>query len=114
MLGFLIGEGDFLIRVMNIKSWRAGFPVQLMIPSELWWLVSSLGSMSSIAISYGQKGPVFCSLKSDGSHFVTCYRSNLAIIYGTPAHFPFVDQKLLISHNLQIYPDQDFSTKTGN
>lgn len=90
MMGFLIGDGDFLIRVMNMKSWRAGFVVQLMILSDLWWLVSGLGSMSSIAISYGEKGPVFCGLKSDGSHLVTCYGSNSAIIYGTPAHFPFV------------------------
>ncbi|GAV69861.1 Pkinase_Tyr domain-containing protein [Cephalotus follicularis] len=46
--------------------------------------------MSSIAISYGENGPVFCGIKSDGSHLVTCYGSNSAIIYGTPAHFPFL------------------------
>ncbi|KAK0606673.1 hypothetical protein LWI29_002545 [Acer saccharum] len=46
--------------------------------------------MSSIAISYGENGPIFCGLKSDGSHLVTCYGSNSAIIYGTPAHFPFI------------------------
>ncbi|CAL1404686.1 unnamed protein product [Linum trigynum] len=51
---------------------------------------SALGSMSSIAISYGENGPVFCGLKSDGSHLVTCYGSNSAVIYGTPAHFPFI------------------------
>ncbi|CAN0858038.1 Serine/threonine-protein kinase-like protein ACR4 [Linum grandiflorum] len=45
--------------------------------------------MSSIAISYGDKGSVFCGLKSDGSHLVTCYGSNSAVIYGTPLHFPF-------------------------
>ncbi|KAJ6917434.1 serine/threonine-protein kinase-like protein ACR4 [Populus alba x Populus x berolinensis] len=50
----------------------------------------SAGSMSSIAISYGENGPVFCGLKSDGSHLVNCYGSNSAIIYGTPAHFPFI------------------------
>ncbi|GLT53267.1 hypothetical protein SLA2020_265500 [Shorea laevis] len=75
---------------MNMKTWRAGFLVELMVLSDLWWLVSGLGSMSSIAISYGEKGPVFCGLKSDGSHLATCYGSNSAIIYGTPAHFPFV------------------------
>jgi hypothetical protein len=89
VMGFLIGVGDILIRVMNMKTWRAGFLVELMVLSDLWWLVSGLGSMSSIAISYGEKGPVFCGLKSDGSHLVTCYGSNSAIIYGTPAHFPF-------------------------
>ncbi|KAJ0034171.1 hypothetical protein Pint_25784 [Pistacia integerrima] len=46
--------------------------------------------MSSIAISYGENGPVFCGLKADGSHIVTCYGSNSAIIYGTPSHFPFI------------------------
>ncbi|XP_065869260.1 serine/threonine-protein kinase-like protein ACR4 [Euphorbia lathyris] len=76
---------DFLIWVLN-----AGVFVQLVVLSDLWCLVSGLGSMSSIAISYGENGPVFCGLKSDGSHLVTCYGSNSAIIYGTPAHFPFI------------------------
>ncbi|KAK3444111.1 hypothetical protein EUGRSUZ_A00082 [Eucalyptus grandis] len=44
--------------------------------------------MSSIAISYGENGPVFCGLNSDGSHLATCYGSNTAIIYGIPGHFP--------------------------
>ncbi|KAB2009081.1 hypothetical protein ES319_D10G142900v1 [Gossypium barbadense] len=57
---------------------------------NLWWVVSGLGSMSSIAISYGENGPVFCGLKPDGSHLATCYGSNAAVIYGTPSHFPFV------------------------
>ncbi|KAF3972418.1 hypothetical protein CMV_004089 [Castanea mollissima] len=75
---------------MNMNTWRAGFLVELMVLSDLLWLVSGLGSMSSIAISYGEKGPVFCGLKSDGSHLVTCYGANSAILYGTPAHFPFM------------------------
>lgn len=84
--------GDFLIWVLKIQTWQAVFLVQIrvfVVFSNLWWLVSGLGSMSSIAISYGENGPVFCGLKSDGSHIVTCYGSNSAIIYGTPAHFPF-------------------------
>ncbi|KAL9250709.1 Serine/threonine-protein kinase-like protein [Drosera capensis] len=52
--------------------------------------LAGLGSMSSIAISYGERGPVFCGLKSDGSHLVTCYGQNPAILYETPAHFPFL------------------------
>lgn len=52
--------------------------------------VSSLGSMSSIAISYGENGPVFCGLKSDGSHLATCYGSNPAIIHATPDHLHFI------------------------
>ncbi|CAH9122385.1 unnamed protein product [Cuscuta epithymum] len=57
---------------------------------DLLLRVSGLGSMSSIAISYGEYGPVFCGLKSDGSHTVSCYGSNSAIIYATPPHSPFV------------------------
>ncbi|KAK4477222.1 hypothetical protein RD792_016436 [Penstemon davidsonii] len=46
--------------------------------------------MSSIAISYGEKGPVFCGLKSDGSHLATCYGANPAITHATPNHIPFL------------------------
>lgn len=52
--------------------------------------VLCLGSMSSIAISYGEKGSVFCGLRSDGSHTVTCYGSNSAVVYGIPTHFPLL------------------------
>ncbi|CAI8607338.1 unnamed protein product [Vicia faba] len=45
--------------------------------------------MSSIAISYGEKGSVFCGLKSDGLNIVTCYGSNSVIMYETPMHFSF-------------------------
>lgn len=82
---------DFLFWVMKIHSWRAKVLVQITIYvvfSDVFWLVSGLGSMSSIAISYGENGPVFCGIKSDGSHLVSCYGSNSAIIYGIPAHFP--------------------------
>ncbi|KAF2322119.1 hypothetical protein GH714_007015 [Hevea brasiliensis] len=82
---------DVLTWVLKISTFgNAGILVQLVVLSDLWWLVSGLGSMSSIAISYGENGPVFCGLKSDGSHLVTCYGSNSAIIYGTPARFPFI------------------------
>ena len=84
--------GNFLTWVLNIQTWQAVFLVQIrvfVVFSNLWWLVSGLGSMSSIAISYGENGPVFCGLKPDGSHLVTCYGSNSAIIYGTPARLPF-------------------------
>ncbi|CAK9171870.1 unnamed protein product [Ilex paraguariensis] len=83
---------DFVIWVSKIHSRKAKFLVEtiiLVVFLDLWGLVLSLGSMSSIAISYGEYGPVFCGLKSDGSHLVTCYGSNLAVIYATPAHFPF-------------------------
>lgn len=82
---------DFLTWVFKFCTFgNAGVLVQLVVLSDLWWMVSGLGSMSTIAISYGENGPVFCGLKSDGSHLVTCYGSNSAIIYGTPARFPFI------------------------
>ncbi|CAK8575819.1 unnamed protein product [Lathyrus sativus] len=61
--------------------------VVLILISCLLCHVYSLGSMSSIAISYGEKGSVFCGLKPDGSRTVTCYGSNSAIIYETPTRF---------------------------
>lgn len=86
----LVGQ-DLPIRALkNSSTWVARVLVAFVVLSNLWRLVSGLGSMSSIAISYGENGPVFCRLKSDGSHLVTCYGSNSAIIYGTPAHFPFL------------------------
>nr|TKS15239.1 epidermal differentiation family protein [Populus alba] len=81
---------DFLIRVLMTSKRNCGFVVQFVVLSDLWWLVSGLGSMSSIAISYGEKGPAFCGIKSDGSHLVNCYGSNSAIIHETPAYFPFI------------------------
>ncbi|XP_042514886.1 serine/threonine-protein kinase-like protein CR4 isoform X2 [Macadamia integrifolia] len=83
---------DFLTWVLKMNPWKAGFLLQaimLVSVSDSWWVVSGLGSMSSIAVSYGENGPVFCGLKSDGSHLVTCYGSDSAIIYGTPARFAF-------------------------
>ncbi|KAK9289265.1 hypothetical protein L1049_017741 [Liquidambar formosana] len=90
ILGCLVR--DFLIWFLKINTWKAILLLQIMISvvlSDVWWLVSGLGSMSSIAISYGEMGSAFCGLKSDGSHLVTCYGSNSAITYGMPAHFPF-------------------------
>ncbi|XP_042001423.1 serine/threonine-protein kinase-like protein ACR4 isoform X2 [Salvia splendens] len=62
----------------------------LLLLSCLCCKVSSLGSMSSVAISYGENGPVFCGLKSDGSHLATCYGSNPSIIHATPDHLHFL------------------------
>lgn len=82
----------FFIWALNINTLRSEFFVRaiiLVVFSDLFWLASTLGSMSSIAISYGEDGPVFCGLKPDGSHLVSCFGSNSAIIYGAPAHYPF-------------------------
>lgn len=85
MGNFSFVEGDWVLKFL-----KTGFVVHFLMLSNLLRLVNGLGSMSSIAISYGENGPVFCGLKSDRSHLVTCYGSNSAIIYGTPAHFPFI------------------------
>lgn len=81
---------DFPIWVFKSSIWKAGFFVLVLVFSNFLCLVCGLGSMSSIASSYGEKGAVFCGLKSDGSHIVTCYGSNSAVIYGTPSHLPFI------------------------
>ncbi|RZC63597.1 hypothetical protein C5167_025325 [Papaver somniferum] len=78
-----------------MEKYRVQFLVKVLIfmgfqLDSLWLKVCSLGSMSSIAVSYGENGPVFCGLKSDESHIVTCYGSDSAVIYGTPARFPFL------------------------
>ncbi|XP_022853411.1 serine/threonine-protein kinase-like protein ACR4 [Olea europaea var. sylvestris] len=72
------------------KDFLAQFLVFLLFFWDLWVRILGLGSMSSIAISYGENGSVFCGLKSDGSHLVTCYGSNLAITHAIPNHFPFI------------------------
>ncbi|XP_021752211.1 serine/threonine-protein kinase-like protein ACR4 [Chenopodium quinoa] len=80
--------------IICLNSWVlkfvAKFLVFAIVYSDFWWLVSGLGSMSSIAVSYGENGPVFCGLKSDGSNSATCYGANNAIIYGTPIHLSFL------------------------
>lgn len=85
--------GETLSWDLKIYTRRPRFLLQktiiFMVFSDLWLLVLGLGSMSSIAVSYGEKGPVFCGLKSDGSHLVTCFGSNPAIIYSTPSQLPF-------------------------
>ncbi|CDY66067.1 BnaC08g48950D [Brassica napus] len=79
------------MRMCERRAWEGwNLLAKLVLFTNLWHLVSSLGSMSSIAISYGEGGSVFCGLKSDGSHLVGCYGSNAAILYGTPAHFQFI------------------------
>ncbi|KAI7743482.1 hypothetical protein M8C21_011245, partial [Ambrosia artemisiifolia] len=62
----------------------------ILVATDLNGLVIGLGSMSSIAISYGEYGNAFCGLKSDGSHLVTCYGSNSKIIGSTPAQTQFL------------------------
>ncbi|KAJ4844020.1 hypothetical protein Tsubulata_032726 [Turnera subulata] len=81
---------DFAAWVLKIGGWNARLLFHFVVLSDVWRLVSGLGSMSSIAISYGENGPVFCGMKSDGSHLANCYGSNSAIIYEAPAHLPFV------------------------
>ncbi|CAL5347984.1 unnamed protein product [Camellia sinensis] len=80
---------DSIIWVLKITTMRARFLAFFVLISDLGRLVLGLGSMSSIAISYGENGPVFCGLKPDGTHLVDCYGSNSAIIFATPSHFRF-------------------------
>ncbi|KAH7681274.1 Non-specific serine/threonine protein kinase protein [Dioscorea alata] len=62
----------------------------LVVSSSTRVEVSGLGSMSSIAVSYGPDGPVFCGLKADGSHSVSCYGSDASVVYGAPSRVPLL------------------------
>ncbi|GAA0146581.1 non-receptor serine/threonine protein kinase [Lithospermum erythrorhizon] len=86
----LFGMLNFKIYACGATICLAQILLNLLLFQDLSIQVLGYGSMSSIAISYGEYGPVLCSLKSDGSHQVTCYGSNPAIINSAPAHFPFV------------------------
>lgn len=90
----MMGPTNLFTWVFKIYAWEAKLFVAkfliFAVVSDFWWLVSGIGSMSSIAVSYGESGPVFCGLKSDGSHLAACYGANAAIIYGTPTHLSFL------------------------
>ncbi|XP_010930213.1 serine/threonine-protein kinase-like protein CR4 [Elaeis guineensis] len=78
----------------KMKSRRSNFLVQVfilvLIGSSKRLDVSGLGSMSSIAVSYGENGPVFCGLNSDGSHMVTCFGADASVVYGSPFRLPLL------------------------
>ncbi|THU46647.1 hypothetical protein C4D60_Mb09t07120 [Musa balbisiana] len=77
-----------------MNSIRPGFLVQaavlVIICGSIYVGVSGLGSMSSIAVSYGENGPVFCGLSSDGSHMVSCFGADASIVYGAPIRLPLL------------------------
>lgn len=85
---------DFLLYLVSTHSKKDKvFPHLLVLVAvfHIWGqVVFGLGSMSSIAISYGESGPAFCGLKADGSHLVSCYGSNYAITYGVPPNIAFI------------------------
>ncbi|XP_051144049.1 serine/threonine-protein kinase-like protein ACR4 [Andrographis paniculata] len=64
--------------------------IAVLLVFNLSWEVVSLGSMSTIAVSYGDKGHASCVLRSDGSRSVSCYGSNDAIVNATPHHLTFL------------------------
>lgn len=76
---------DNLMQSEIAKNW-----VFLWVCSNLISFGVGLGSMSSIAISYGPNGPIFCGLKQDGSHFAYCFGGNSAIIKAMPPHHGFI------------------------
>ncbi|KAK1601814.1 hypothetical protein QYE76_048285 [Lolium multiflorum] len=58
----------------------------ILLPSS----AHGLGSMGSISVSYGEDGPVFCGLSSDGSHLVACSGADASVVYGAPVRIPFL------------------------
>ncbi|MQL74872.1 hypothetical protein Taro_007212 [Colocasia esculenta] len=64
--------------------------ILVIVSGSTMWKVSGLGSMSSIAVSYGENGPVFCGLSVEGTHQVTCYGADASVVYGAPSRLPFL------------------------
>ncbi|XP_068646381.1 serine/threonine-protein kinase-like protein CR4 [Aristolochia californica] len=76
-----------------MSSARNGLLLELLIYVVVFYpglKVFGLGSMSSMAVSYGEDGPAFCGLSSDGSHLVSCYGADSSIVYGAPFRFPLL------------------------
>uniref|UniRef100_A0A7N0TLU5 non-specific serine/threonine protein kinase n=1 Tax=Kalanchoe fedtschenkoi TaxID=63787 RepID=A0A7N0TLU5_KALFE len=86
-LGSVCWGVDFLCLALRNRFLKE--VLLLLILFDTLDLIWGLGSMSAIAISYGESGPAFCGLKTDGSHLVSCYGANSAIMYGYPVHFSF-------------------------
>ncbi|GLJ25662.1 hypothetical protein SUGI_0491540 [Cryptomeria japonica] len=70
----------------KVKEYVAVFFVFLAVK---FTAVSAVGSMSSLAASYGENGRTLCGLNADGSHFATCFGSDAAIVYGAPLRKAF-------------------------
>lgn len=49
----------------------------------------AMGSMASLAASYGENGPALCGVSADGSELVTCFGSDAASVYGAPLRIGF-------------------------
>lgn len=54
--------------------------------------VAPLGSMNSMAASYGENGQTLCSLGmgKDNANVVTCFGSDVASVYGAPPRLPLI------------------------
>jgi hypothetical protein len=69
-------------------------PLQLLMLPFCWlcWTASvqPLGSMSSMAASYGENGQTLCSLRAEKANVVTCFGSDVASVYGAPPRLPLV------------------------
>ena len=50
----------------------------------------ALGSMNSMAASYGENGQALCSLRADKANVVTCFGSDVASVYGAPPRLPLL------------------------
>jgi len=51
---------------------------------------ASLGSMNSMAASYGENGQTLCSLRGENANVVTCFGSDVASVYGAPPRLPLI------------------------
>lgn len=51
---------------------------------------ASLGSMNSMAASYGENGQTLCSLRGENANVATCFGSDVASVYGAPPRLPLI------------------------
>lgn len=77
----------------GVWPWRRGRHLQLLMLAS--WLcslrtVQPLGSMNSMAASYGENGQTLCSLRAEKANVVTCFGSDVASVYGAPPRLPLV------------------------
>ncbi|KAG0595188.1 hypothetical protein M758_UG147300 [Ceratodon purpureus] len=75
--------------------WRRGGRLQLLMVAMVFWMCSlravlPLGSMNSMAASYGENGQSLCSLRVEKANAVTCFGSDVASVYGAPPRLPLV------------------------
>jgi len=70
---------------MGVWHWVMGVTLLTLLPRA-----APLGSMNSMAASYGENGQTLCSLRAENANVVTCFGSDVASVYGAPPRLPLI------------------------